>query len=692
MNLLFWVCLAFMAGTYCGLSFNTEDIISYSLLFFNVLIIKLIIFGVKNRKLEHTYTALFLTFLFLGIISIAAYKYYCFSDVSKLYGTYAEFDGVITETDDTYFTVKCGNRSYTVLYYNNEENYSENDVVKIKGRLEPYPHSQYYGDVDRAFYYALRGNYGKINPSKIIKTGKSDSKNLTYIGIKLRNIISNRIDRYADDKNAGLIKALLTGNTKYLPDELKENFALSGISHLIAVSGLHLGIFMSFFFFVTSKFSRKKILKTILIFLLILMYSLIIRERASLIRAGIMIASATLLKSLCKRPDSLVNLAVTGMIICILNPFYIIDAGFVLSFNATLGIVLFSGFFKNKTIAVPVIALIFMAPFTVYYYNMISPVSIIANIVILVFVPALIIFGYIGCIIPFFFIFSDFLAGTVTHLSSVTASIDFLRFNFASPGIWLFALWFLIICFMYLIQSKNDYLDALSIMNYTIIFFAFTIMFSYNNLEPAHIVKYINSGNYNFEHIKTSENADILIDCGYNTKDYFIKSGTDKIDMIIITDNHKSKLNALVSLCENTDTNIDIKYIMLPTSLKNSNLMLEKGEILYYNQNECICDLNDLKIDSVNDNNFQYIEITAYNNSICIPVDTNSINTDETFNVICIPDGCKDCSEYHKDRRADFYIVPTYNYDYFSNYSKYITPLCGGVTMNFYKYKSIEIE
>ena len=579
MNIFSVLSLTFILGCFCGIKFSAVNICMGLMLIAFVFLVKIILFKIKS--MGNLYLAVIMLAFIIGASLGMFHHYNTFSKVANLYGTDITVKGRVSEVDDYNFVINTGNYCLSVNMFGEFEIY-EDAVVKVTGRLNSFEVAQFNGDMDYRFYYALKGIVGKINPKSIEITGYEDKFSIWEVGDKVRKYISVRVNGYTYfDKAEGLMLALLTGNTDKLDEDLKENFRLTGISHLIAVSGLHMGIFLSFFLLISTRLRKNKFLHILFILALVVLYTVIIGERASILRAGIMAVISYVLFSMKRRSDGVMNLMIAGVIICILNPYYAVDAGFQLSFVVTLGIVLYTEFFKYKVVAVPFIAMLFVMPVAVYYYNTVSLDSVLVNLIVVPLVPTIILFGYIGCIFPLFGFISGVFASIIIYVADFFASMTFMHITVPSPHILHFVVFYLVCCAVYFFLD-NYKIDQMLLMLF-LAFVASVCIFAYDNIDIENYdLRFINNGSFYMEHVTTENGLEILVDCGYKASDYAVKTGIDKIYLVLITDDDSDRYSRLEDLC----TKRDVKTILMPDSMKNNNLQLENSRVLYYNQDD----------------------------------------------------------------------------------------------------------
>ena len=193
--------------------------------------------------------------------------------------------------------------------------------------------------------------------------------------------------------------ALLCGNSDYMETEIIENFRASGVAHIFAVSGLHIGFFAVILNFITDKLRFNKYVKFFFVVSVLLFYSGVCGFTASSIRATIMTAVMLLAGLIGKKYDGLSSVALAGIIVLLYAPIQLFCVGFQLSFGVVLGINILSrpiskllGFLPQKissALGVVLSAQIFGIPISLATFGEFSLIAIIANFIFIPFVGVL---------------------------------------------------------------------------------------------------------------------------------------------------------------------------------------------------------------------------------------------------------------------------------------------------------------
>ncbi len=283
----------------------------------------------------------------------------------------------------------------------NQQAYVPGSEVLFRAILSPIYSQSFPGAYDfkkQQYFKGISARGFVIKPPKVIKEHSSFSVNV-YIQ-KLRHKINKVIEGYLSKDTAAVAEALTTGNTTGISKKIRSNFANSGIAHILAISGLHMGIIGFFIFWLArivlccflriSMFYDVKKIAAVISWLVTLFYLYISGCSVPSIRAFIMhtlIISAILLDRTAFTMRS-VAIAATG--IMFFTPEVILFPSFQMSFGAVIAIVAFyecnwkpPKFLRglSEIILTTTIASIPTSIISVFVFNQLTLNSILANII-----------------------------------------------------------------------------------------------------------------------------------------------------------------------------------------------------------------------------------------------------------------------------------------------------------------------
>lgn len=176
--------------------------------------------------------------------------------------------------------------------------------------------------------------------SDIRKTGE-DHPSVNAPAYYASRWVNDRISQFFRGNEAALVRAVLLGDKQSLDPSIRSDFTRTGTSYLIVVSGMHLSLVTAGFMFLCRKIGIRLPL-LICMLLLIFSYMAVTGFPRSVVRAGIMHIIIVVGYYLPKTPDSVNSLGISALVLTILNPYAVGDVGMLLSFSATLGIVLWA--------------------------------------------------------------------------------------------------------------------------------------------------------------------------------------------------------------------------------------------------------------------------------------------------------------------------------------------------------------
>ena len=306
---------------------------------------------------------------------------------------------------------------------------------------------------DRIFTVMYYPNIGPIQSGGVFDLSKYQSfleenkvKVFIYI-FKFKKAFENSLARSIPEPNASYIGGILLGSRLQIPDDLKEDFAITGTTHILAISGYNItivGAIVAGFFMLFMR-RQKAFWLTVLG---IVLFTVLTGAQASVIRASVMGVLVLLAQSAGRFYSVRNSVALAGAFMVFVNPMVLrFDVGFQLSFMATLGLIYFAPllepYFKKitskyalrETTVMTVSAQLMVLPLLVFYFKNISLVSLPANILILPLVPFNMLLGFVtgitGMMVPFL---GQIVGWFAWFLSSVVLGIIklFARVPFAS--------------------------------------------------------------------------------------------------------------------------------------------------------------------------------------------------------------------------------------------------------------------
>ncbi len=253
------------------------------------------------------------------------------------------------------------------------------------------------------------------NNSQYLKLKKT---NLTVKGIAANireRINSSLIQNGFKDDELAVVKALILGQRQNITSELQQSYAGAGAIHILAISGLHIGIILLILTAVFKPlhyFKHGKISATIIIIILLWMYAILSGLSASVVRAVAMFTAIAIAMQV-NRPSSTYKTLVISMFFLLLfNPYYLFEVGFQLSYSAVFSIVWIQPKFYNlwkprfwvldklwQLLTVSIAAQIGVLPLSLYYFHQFPGLFFVSNLVIIPFLGIILTTGIVVIIL-----------------------------------------------------------------------------------------------------------------------------------------------------------------------------------------------------------------------------------------------------------------------------------------------------
>ena len=217
------------------------------------------------------------------------------------------------------------------------------DRVLVSGRLRSPQPARNPGGFDARTYYASRGVHAlmSVRDARSYRVTLRNTSFTWQTGVidPLRNSIDRSIDRTMRGDSAALLKGILLGARRQLPEDLLQTFRTIGLAHILAVSGLHVGLITLVIYTLLSVLRLPRNIVVAGTLGVLVLYAFITNLTPSVIRATIMAALFLAGRQLDRQTDTVNILAVAAVAILLIWPSALFDLSFQLSFLATYAII-----------------------------------------------------------------------------------------------------------------------------------------------------------------------------------------------------------------------------------------------------------------------------------------------------------------------------------------------------------------
>lgn len=215
------------------------------------------------------------------------------------------------------------------------------DGIKFSARLN-LP-AERLGDFKYRRYLLTQGCclYGYADSFETYEPQMSPFEKFCYLGYIIKERFCDFVDYAVMDVNLNaLLKGIILGDKTDFSDRLYSQMSGSGFMHIAAVSGLHIGFLCSFMLLIFKRLPLR--LRSAVPLPLLILFMSVSNFTPSVNRAAIMASFILLGSVLLRNPDTTTSLFAAGLILCLINPYIVFNVSFIMSFTATLFLVVFS--------------------------------------------------------------------------------------------------------------------------------------------------------------------------------------------------------------------------------------------------------------------------------------------------------------------------------------------------------------
>ena len=507
---------------------------------------------------NYFYAILFILLLVYILVSVFLIKYN-----SLLSGKEKNITGEIiyynNKDDKLYIELKSKEKIIVNYYYKENEKRLNNlygKKIYIEGELTLPKHNTMPNTFDYKNYLYNNKIFYIFNANKI---------KILNNNFNIRNVLINRVEKISSSK---YLKLFLLGDKSELEKDDYAKFQENGIAHLLAISGLHVNIFILILDFLLEKIKCKN--KFFFISFFLVFYSWLTNFTVSILRCVIFYILKNILSIFNIKISNIKILFLVATILILYNPFYIYDLGFLYSFIITFYLMNIVNNEKNgyikKSLSISFVSFLASLPITANICYQFNLSSILFN---LVFVPFVSVIIFPLSIIVFIFPILSFLLNIFTNILEIlnTFSYNYLSIFIDIPkiNIVLISLYYVSL-YLYLKENNKFILSIIFIL-----IFNKVICYIDNN----YYVYYLDIGQGDSALLISPYKEEIiLIDTGgnynYSVSDntiLFLKSiGISKIDILVLT--HGDSDHALET--SNINKKIDIKNIIFNNNALNT--------------------------------------------------------------------------------------------------------------------------
>jgi len=392
---------------------------------------------------------------------------------------------------------------------------------------------------------------------------------------RVRDRMHNVFSEAVGGREGDLMIAMMLGDRWLIPDDLTLDFQRSGLSHILAISGLHVGFVLVMLNVIFGMLPITAKWGTLIKIIVLWFYCLLTGASPSVLRAVFMATLYLGGQIAVRKPDALNCLFAAALGILVIRPLDLFDIGFQLSFAAVLGIVLFNKRIEevfrflpkwiSSTLVVTLAAQIGVGPIIAYHFNMFSIVSFPANLIFVPLSGIMVIHGFIvmviGLILP---AFAEMIGWPLKILgwlfiegASLAADVPMAFVRVVSPSLLFIVVYYAILWILSDERPPMIKKPAIWCASLVFLLLGATLLqpILTNNLK----IVFLDVGQGDSIYIQTPDERHILIDAGGRLFEretgfepgrdvvlpFLLKNGVNRLDLVVMSHDHADHIGGL---------------------------------------------------------------------------------------------------------------------------------------------------
>jgi len=487
--------------------------------------------------------------------------------------------------------------------------YQTGDLVEATGTLKEPNGPRNPKGFDYKTYLKRRGIYSiiSVKEKNIDLVRQVKGLSLDRLLALFRDKASKVLENTVGGREGNFLKAVLLGQRWLIEPESEDAFTKTGLAHILAISGLHIGFLVVLLKSLQSVLKLQRGRAFMLQSIILILYCLMTGASPSVTRAVIMSLIYLGGRALGRKSDIINSAGTAAFIILLIRPMDIQEISFQLSFISVCSIALLSDPIQKALKFLPkqVSALIAASmaaqsgtlPLTAYYFNIFSPVSVFAN---LLAVPLLGIVGAGGflivllgmCFLPAAAALAvpiRFLCGLIFSITDFAANLPYAYIRVVSPSLFSIAAAYMILWMLSRERPSFIRKPALVSMCLAAVLLAGNLLAGY--LEPKELeIVFLDVGQGDCAFIQTPDGKNILIDGGSQEGEdigekvllpFLLKNGISSLDLVVMSHVHEDHISGLPNVLdqlrvkafmEYPPTELNAAYLELKDIIKKKNI------------------------------------------------------------------------------------------------------------------------
>lgn len=490
----------------------------------------------------------------------------------------------------------------TIIYVDKNYHLEENSIVRFEGSVADSNFSKNRMLFNYDNYLRAKKIGAVVFAEDTIRTIEKNYSLLNRVAIEFRDYTENTFYNSLSRENADIILSIILGNVDYLDESLYDNIKLMGLAHIFAVSGSHIVLMYGALLFVFRLCCLGRRASWTITWILIWFYGFLIGFPVTVMRALVMFTLLFGAEVFYRKYSSLNSIGLAALILTVYNPYWLFDAGFLLSFSAALSLIVYNRYIVRnmltdniilRTVYLYLFLQLFTLPVIAYYFNYVPVMGILYNLLLLNIFTVILMYGFMLLILNGF-IFSlpaipfkifDYILHSLRFIISSAEKFSFNGITVPAMSAEEIIFFYFMLAFMlYLYNNKNSCVKKYGLT--ALISFCFLNFIAVPMADDSLYFNVADAGQGMFTTVKYRD-TDLIIDCGstssgkfgeYTALPYVVKRGISNIDGVFISHWDKDHYSGLEDL---TNSHIEVKKIFSSSDngeIKGEITVLSKGK------------------------------------------------------------------------------------------------------------------
>lgn len=495
--------------------------------------------------------------------------------------------------------------SNIMVYDDNFIEVAIGQTVTLQGTTRCFDVARNPGNFDQRIYYAKQDIYGIVWCDEVLKiTGEKKQllENLYQLKMKWKENIYEVIG----EKDGSVLAAMLLGEKGDMEPEMKELYQKNGIGHILAISGLHISFIGLGIYKIIRRTGLGYIPSGILAILVLSLYALMIGFSVSVIRAYVMLLFRIGADMSGRVYDMITALMVAAGVTVGIQPLYLMDAGFLLSYGAILGILFILPMLEENLrcpkkllsgVLTSVAINVMLFPIMLWFYYEIPTYSLLLNFIIIPLTSVLLGVGMMGSLIGFIIwpvgnlclYVCKFILYVFDVLNRIGSKLPYWRIVMGQPELWQMMLYYIILVIGIIVIRKSRKRKQLKVM-FGILCASLSFVVFLMAYRPAGnlSITMLDVGQGDSIFLRGPKGNTYLIDGGSSDVDQlgkyrmepFLKSqGVGTLDYVFVTHGDTDHYSGIEEMLKRQDVGVKIRRLVLPSNWKKDNALTELGQV-----------------------------------------------------------------------------------------------------------------